>query len=192
MTGSLVGDAAIVKVKRVAGRHPRGVSAPRDHPRRVTARHPGTGHAGRIMATTPTPTPTATPTREPQGTIPNVWVIFAGIMLVINGCLAIMFGLAAVLNDEVVTVGGGQGVTIWDFTVWGWVTMGIGALMTLTGVGLVLGYTVARWAGVTFAVLGALAQFGMISAFPLWSLLVIALSVVIIYQLIANWDRRSW
>jgi len=141
------------------------------------------------MATTPSPT--ATPRPEPEGVLPNGWVLFAGIVLIINGCLAIMFGLAAVLNDQVVRVGG-EGVTIADFTAWGWITMGIGALMTITGIGLVLGNRIARWAGVTFAVISALAQFGTISAFPLWSLLVIALDIIVIYQLIANWDRRIW
>lgn len=123
---------------------------------------------------------------------PTGWAVFAGIVLLINGCFGVMFGLAAVLNDEVVTVGGGQGVTIWDFTAWGWITLVIGALMMLTSAGLFAAAGWARWTAVLFAVLNALAQFGTISAFPLWSLLVVALDITVIYQLVARWDLRTW
>ena len=125
--------------------------------------------------------------RRPE---PSGWAVFAGIMLFLNGCFGVLFGLAAILNDEVITVGGRGGVVVWDITAWGWITLLIGAVMLLTGLGLFAGNMAARWTGVFFAMLHALAQFAFISAFPLWSILVIALDVVIIYQLSANWQRE--
>jgi hypothetical protein len=127
------------------------------------------------------------PSTEPG---PTGWATFAGVVLLINGCFAVMFGLAALLNDEVVTVGGSDGVTIWDFTAWGWITLVLGAFMILTATGLFAAAGWARWTAVVFATLSALAQFGTISAFPLWSLLVIALDITVIYQLVARWDTR--
>jgi hypothetical protein len=121
---------------------------------------------------------------------PGGWVVFAGIMLFLNGCFAVLFGLGAILNDKVVTVGGTGGVVLWDITAWGWITLLIGAVMLLTGLGLFAGNTAARWLGVFFAMLHALTQFAFISAFPLWSILVISLDVVIIYQLSARWERE--
>jgi hypothetical protein len=103
-----------------------------------------------------------------------------------------MFGLAAILNDDVVTIGGDGGVTIWDFTAWGWITLVLGVFMVLTACGLFAAAGWARWTAVGFAVASALAQFGTVSAFPLWSLLVIALDITIIYQLVARWDSRAW
>jgi hypothetical protein len=41
---------------------------------------------------------------------------------------------------------------------------------------------------VGLAMLNALAQFGIISAFPLWAILVIVLDIVVIYQLVARWE----
>ena len=114
------------------------------------------------------------------------WAIFAGIILTLNGFFAVMYGLAAVLNDEVVTVGG-RGVAILDFTTWGWVTIVLGTVMALTGIGLLMGYGAARWFGVVLVFLHAIASFATVSAFPLWGLLVISLDVVIMYQLIVNW-----
>ena len=45
----------------------------------------------------------------------------------------------------------------------------------------------SRWAAIFFAMLQAILQVGVFPAFPLWSLVVIALDVVVIYQLTANW-----
>jgi hypothetical protein len=114
------------------------------------------------------------------------WAIFAGIVLAMNGFFGVLYGLAAILNNKVVQVGG-HGVTVLDFKTWGWAMLILGALMGLTGVGLLLGNGAARWLGVGFAFLNALAQFGTISSFPLWGLLVIALDVTVIYQLVVNW-----
>jgi hypothetical protein len=136
---------------------------------------------------------TSRPTGPSTEAGPTGWATFAGVVLLINGCFAVMFGLAAILNDDVVTVGGGTGVTIWDFTAWGWITLVIGVFMILTSAGLFAAAGWARWTAVGFAMLNALAQFGTISAFPLWSLLVVALDITIIYQLVARWDApRGW
>jgi hypothetical protein len=118
----------------------------------------------------------------------NGWIAFAGIVMFLNGCFGALYGLGAVLNDEVVTVGGGNGVTVWDFTAWGWIQIVLGVAMALVAVGLFTGNRGARWIAVGLVMLNALAQFGIISAFPLWGILVIVLDVVIIYQLVVNWD----
>jgi hypothetical protein len=144
-----------------------------------------------MSSTTPTTPLGSTPARGPEAP-PNGWATFAGLVLLMNGCFGVMFGLAAILNDTVVTVGGGDGVTIWDFTAWGWILLVIGVLMMITSAGLFAGAGWARWTAVGFAFINALAQFGTISAFPLWSLLVITLDVTVIYQLVARWDLRSW
>jgi hypothetical protein len=124
----------------------------------------------------------------PAGAGPNGWLAFAAIMLFLNGMFGALFGLAAVLNDDVVTVGGGHGVVIWDFTAWGWISIAVGVLMVTTGVGLVTGNSTARWLAVLFTCASALLQFAYVSAFPLWSILAIVLDVVILYQLIARWQ----
>jgi hypothetical protein len=118
----------------------------------------------------------------------NGWQVFAAIVLFLSGTFGFLYGLAAVLNDDVVTVGGGQGVTVWDFTTWGWVHMVIGTLMALTSIGLFMTRGWARVAAIFFCMVNVLIQFGTISAFPLWSLLVVALDITIIYQLTANWS----
>lgn len=123
----------------------------------------------------------------PPGAGPNGWLAFASILLFINGLFASFWGLAALLNDEAVTVGG-RGVVIWDFTTWGWIILITGVLLVATSVGLVLGKSAARWLAVVFTTIHALAQFGALTAFPLWSILLISLDIIILYNLFVRWQ----
>jgi hypothetical protein len=119
---------------------------------------------------------------------PSGWVVFAGTMLFMVGMFDAIWGLGAILNDKVVTVGGHGGVLVWDVTVWGWVHLVIGLIMIATAVGLFAMKGWARWIGVLFASLSAVLQVGVLPAFPLWALLVIALDVIVIYQLTVRWE----
>jgi hypothetical protein len=120
-------------------------------------------------------------TREPTG-----WVIFAAVMMMLIASLNFFYGLAAVLNDEVVVVGG-QGAIIADLTTWGWVTLILAVILGFTGFGLLAGLSWARWAGVFFVALNAIEQVWIFPAAPLWAFIVIVLDVIIIYHLTARW-----
>ena len=109
-------------------------------------------------------------------------------MLLVAGGFSLVYGLAAVLNDQVVRVGG-QGVIVLDFTVWGWVHMVIGAIMLLTCWGLFAMKGFARWIAIFIAIVNAMLQMATITAFPLWSIMIITLDVIIIYQLTVNWAK---
>ena len=124
-------------------------------------------------------------TREPTG-----WVIFAGVMMLLIGFLNFFYGLAAVLNDDVVVVGG-QGAIIADLTTWGWVTMIIAVILVLTGGGLLTGAEWARWVGVFVVALNAIEQVWIFPAAPLWAFIVILLDVIIIYNLTARWTGTT-
>jgi hypothetical protein len=118
---------------------------------------------------------------------PSGWIIFAATMLFLVGMFDAIWGLGAILNDKVVTVGG-SGAIVFDITVWGWVHLVIGLLMIATSVGLFMMKGFARWFGIFFAALSAILQVGVLTAFPIWGLIVIALDVVVIYQLTVRWD----
>ena len=122
--------------------------------------------------------------RQPTG-----WTVFAGMVLVIVGFLDALWGLAAILNDQVVFVGnGGQGVMVADVTTWGWVHLILGTIVALTGMALFTGNTTARWLAVFFVTVKAILQIVYFPLAPLWAFLMIILSVTIIYQLTARWD----
>ncbi len=120
---------------------------------------------------------------------PSGWAIFAGVVLLVVGSLDALYGLAGVLNNQVVIVGG-HGVILADITTWGWVHLILGSIMALTGLGLLAGMSGARWAAVFFVAVNAVAQIVWFPAAPLWALLIILLDVTIIYQLTVRWEVR--
>lgn len=121
---------------------------------------------------------------------PTGWAVFAGMILVILGFLNFFWGLAALLEDENLIVGG-EGVIIVDLTAWGWASLILGLIQVAVGWGLFAAQEWARWAGVVFAAIAAIAQIGIVTAFPIWSLIVILLSVLVIYNLTARWEEPS-
>lgn len=118
------------------------------------------------------------------------WAAFAGVLLFIVGSLDALWGFAAILNDDVVIVGG-QGAIIADITLWGWLHLILGSLIALTGVGLLSGSSAARVPAVFFVALNAISQIVWFPAAPLWAFLMILLDVTIIYQLTARWDQQA-
>jgi hypothetical protein len=128
--------------------------------------------------------------RPPAGGERSTWIAFAGVMMVILGFLDAIWGLAAILNDEVVVVGG-HGALIFDITAWGWFQLLLGAVIGLTGFGLLVGNEAARVVGIFLLGLNAVLQVVWFPAAPLWAFLMIVLDVVIIYQLTVNWTERE-
>jgi hypothetical protein len=138
-----------------------------------------------MSSTIPEPRAASDP-YQPTGGVGG-WIVFAGVLMLIGGALDAMWGLAAVINNEVITVGG-HGVVVWDITAWGWGHLILGTIVALTGLGLLAGQGWARILGIFFVSLNVLVQFGTFTLFPLWSMLVIAIDIVILYQLTARWE----
>jgi hypothetical protein len=113
---------------------------------------------------------------------PTGWAVFAGVVLSMLGLLNFFWGLGAILEDENLIVGG-NGAIIADLTAWGWATLIVGVIQVLVGLGLIAAQEWARWAGIFIVALAAIGQIGVVTAFPIWSLIVIVLSVLVIYNL---------
>lgn len=128
--------------------------------------------------------------RPPAGAEYSGWIAFAGVMMLIIGSLDALWGLAAILNDEIVVVGG-RGALVFDITTWGWVHLILGSAVAVTGLGLITGNAAARVAGIFFVAVNAIAQIVWFPAAPLWAFLIIVLDTVIIYQLTVNWSAED-
>lgn len=121
---------------------------------------------------------------------PTGWAVFTGMLLVILGFLNFFWGLAAILEGENLIVGG-EGVLIVDLTAWGWAALIVGAVQVIAGGGLFAAREWARWLGVFFAALAAIGQIGIVTAFPIWSVIVVLLAVLVIYHLTARWEPAA-
>lgn len=119
------------------------------------------------------------------------WVTFACIMMILTGAFQAISGLVALFDDTYYLVTSGGLVVEADYTTWGWVHLIIGALIILAGFAALRGALWARIVGVTMAGLSALANLAFLAAYPLWSVLVIAMDVIIIYALTVHGSERA-
>lgn len=112
-------------------------------------------------------------------------VIFAGTLLLLVGGFNVIYGLVALFKDQVL-VATNAGLVAFNVTTWGWITLIIGIIQILVGFGLFGGRTWAIVAGVVLAVLNGFNQIAFLQAQPVWSTIIIAIDVLIIYALTAH------
>ncbi len=112
-------------------------------------------------------------------------VIFAGTLLLLVGGFNVIYGLVALFKDQVLAVTK-AGLVAFDITTWGWITLIIGIIQIVVGFGLFGGRTWAIVAGVVLAVLNGFNQIAFLQAQPVWSTIIIAIDVLIIYALTAH------
>ncbi len=110
------------------------------------------------------------------------WTAFAGIMMVIGGIWWAIIGIVALANDTFYVVGE-EYIFQFDVTTWGWIHLLLGILAALAGVFLFGGAVWARTVGVIVAVLWALIAFAWLPWYPVWAILLIAVSVFVIWAL---------
>jgi hypothetical protein len=73
-----------------------------------------------------------------------------------------------------------------DYNTWGWAHLIIGVLAVATGIGLIAGNMLARVVGVILAVISAILNLVFIAAYPVWSTIVIAIDVIVIYAIVVH------
>jgi hypothetical protein len=114
------------------------------------------------------------------------WIVFASFMMILVGSFQIVQGLVALFDDGFYLVREGGLVIDVDYNVWGTVHLLLGVLLLASGLGVLSGNLAARTVGVILAGLSALANMAFIGAYPVWSLLVITVDVLVIYALIVH------
>ncbi|MDA3629182.1 hypothetical protein [Saccharopolyspora oryzae] len=127
-------------------------------------------------------------TSAQEPTAMSGWLAFAGSLILLVGIFNIIDGLTALLRTDYYIVGAGQ-LLVFNFVAWGVIWLVLGVLQVATGVGCLYEKEWARTTGVVLAALVAIGHLAFLAAFPLWSLLVIALSVLVIYGLVVPAER---
>jgi hypothetical protein len=120
---------------------------------------------------------------------PSAWAVgyatFAGVILLMVGMFQAIAGLVGIVDDEFYVVGQNW-VFEFDATTWGWIHLLIGIVLMLSGIGIFTGNVLARTVGVFVAALSAVANFAWLPYYPVWSIVVIALNVAVIWALTAH------
>ena len=112
------------------------------------------------------------------------WIAFAGVLMVTLGTLHAFEGLIAIVKDEyfLITDNGRLAVTL-DFTVWGWTHLIVGTIVVVAGLCVLGGQIWARTVAVLLAAWSILVNVAFLAAYPIWSVIMIALAIVVIMAL---------
>ena len=116
-------------------------------------------------------------------------VIFASVVLGVAGFFNMLYGIAAIANSHVFTTH--THYVFGNLKTWGWITLIIGILQLLAAAGILAGNQLARWFAVVILGLNAIDQMFFIPAYPVWSILIIAMDVVALYGLCAYGSRAN-
>jgi hypothetical protein len=127
--------------------------------------------------------PTAGATRSTATAWSTGFAMFAGAVLIVTGICQALTGIAALFHDEVFVTTPNY-IYAFDVTAWGWVHLILGAAVALTGLGVIQGQTWARIVGIMLASLSIIANFLFIPHYPIWSLVIIALDIAVIWALV--------
>ncbi|WP_336882440.1 DUF7144 family membrane protein [Rhodococcus globerulus] len=109
----------------------------------------------------------------------------AATLLLCAGMVSIFQGIAALADNDVFVVGV-EYTYEFDVVAWGWIHIVVGAVGVVIALGLFAGATWARGMAFVVAALSIVANFLWMPYFPTWSMVIIALDIVVIWA-VATW-----
>lgn len=110
------------------------------------------------------------------------WIYFAGILMMLAGVFQIIAGLVAVFQQTVFLIST-ESLLVFDYSQWGWLHLIFGLILFFSSFGVIGGTLWGRVFGSLLAGLSAIANFALLPVHPVWSIVVIAIDVLIIYAL---------
>ncbi|MFE0174726.1 hypothetical protein ACFWZ2_20620 [Streptomyces sp. NPDC059002] len=116
--------------------------------------------------------------------------VFAGVLMLVNGVLGVLEGIAGIAKDDVYERIGDY-VYKFNLTTWGWIHLILGILIAVTGWGILKGASWAKATGVGLAAVGIVAQFLWLPYTPVWALISIAIGVFVIWALCTDGSDRA-
>jgi hypothetical protein len=119
------------------------------------------------------------------------YIAFAGVMLCVLGIFHAMIGLVAIFQKEYYNVGESGLMVEVSYSGWGVVHLIVGVVVALAGFALTRGSTWARIVAVVVAVLSAIINLAFMSAYPIWSVIMITICFFVIYAVTVHGDPNS-
>jgi hypothetical protein len=124
-----------------------------------------------------------------RGRPPSGWAIgftvFAAVMMIMSGVWQALQGLIAIFENELYLTTRNY-LFEFDATAWGWFHLVLGLVVAGVGWGILSGRTWARVLGIGLVAFSATANFLFIPYYPFWSILIIAVDVLVIWALAAH------
>ena len=114
------------------------------------------------------------------------FTFFASIMMLTIGVFQGIAGLTAIFKDDASIYVNTKDASYFlnlDTTTWGWIHLLIGVIVFLAGIAVLAGQVWARTVGVFVALGAIIANFAFIPIYPIWSITIITLGVLVIWAL---------
>lgn len=115
------------------------------------------------------------------------WRSFAGVLIVLVGVFNFIDGIVAVANANYFT---GR-LVFGDLKSWGWTILILGVLQFLVGLAILANQSWAAYVGILLAMLNAIGQLLYLPVYPVWSIIIIAVDVFVIYGLAVYGTRLA-
>jgi hypothetical protein len=117
------------------------------------------------------------------------WLAFASLMIFIAGTLNVIWGIAALDNANFFVED--ERYILEDLNTMGWVILLIGFIQLIAAFSIWAGGEFGRWIGIIGASLSAIGALLSIPGFPLWSVCVFGIDLLILYGLVAYGGHKS-
>lgn len=109
----------------------------------------------------------------------------AATFLLVAAMVSVFQGITALADNDLFVVGVDYTYEF-DVTAWGWIHIVVGAFGVVVALGMFAGTTWARGLAFVIAALSIVANFLWLPHYPAWSMVIIALDVVVIWA-VATW-----
>ena len=113
------------------------------------------------------------------------WAVFAGVLFLLAGICHVMWGIAALANDDSFAV---DELLFGDLSLWGILYLLIGGAQLAAAWLIATGSAWGRMLGIGLAALSATNAMLTLSARPFWGALILVLDVLVIYGLALHVD----
>jgi hypothetical protein len=111
--------------------------------------------------------------------------LMAAVLMMVSGVWGFFEGLAAIIRGGFFVVTSNY-VYSMSVTGWGWIHLVLGVILFVAGACLLADMLWARITGVVIASLSAVANFLFIPYYPVWSIVLIALDLFVIWALLTG------
>jgi len=113
------------------------------------------------------------------------WAALAAVLMLIAGIWGVIVGIAGIAQDDLIVATDDWTLQL-SITTWGWIHLIVGIVFILSGIGIFTGNVLARTVAVIVAGIGAIVNFAWMPYYPVWSIVLIAVDVAIIWALTAH------
>jgi len=117
------------------------------------------------------------------------WVLFTGVVMMVSGLISLIQGFVALFDDDFYLVKAESLAIDLDYTTWGWLLVAFGVLLLGAGYAVMFGHLWARFVALVIVFVHAMINLTFLAAYPIWSIIAIALDLIAIYAIAVHGDE---